>query len=140
MPSGTVSHQLHPPTIGKGPYQMYLNRLEYVDVVIANGQAVSAAASLEGKAIVGVITPSAWSAAAISFQFSEDGTNFRPVYERAGEVTIPSGSISTSERRWFVLDPTLFLGAKNAKVVSGTNGSTVNQGAARTVTLVVRPM
>lgn len=114
-------------------------------VTIANGENTSGAAQVGAgtqtryRSLVGLVTPSAWTAAAISFLVSADGTNYFPLYNSAGtEVTIPSASIATGAGRAFSLNPQDFAGWRYVKVVSGVNGTTVNQGAARVVTLVSR--
>ena len=107
---------------------------------ITVGTALSAAvATGEGRALIGLITPDEWDAAAISFDVSADGTTFAPLYDSIGaEVNIPSASIATAAGRAFALDPAAFVGWKAIKVRSGLNGATVNQDPARSITLVFR--
>lgn len=118
----------------------YLNLLETVDVAIANGASLSGAANLDGKALVAVITPAAWTGAAITFKKSPDGVTYYPVYDKNAEVSVAAAVIAAAERRWIDLDPTLMVGASYLKLNSGLNGADVAQGAARTLTLVVRPI
>ena len=109
-------------------------------LTIANGAAISDALDISNRTLVGVITPSAWTAAAISFTVSMDGTTYYPLYKGDAEVTIATGQISATEARAFRLDPVDFAGWKYVKVQSGINGTTVNQGAARSVIAVARPV
>ena len=118
----------------------YLNQLETIDVTIANGASLSGAATLDGKSVVGLISPAAWTPAGISFEASRDGTTFYPLYSAAGEVSIPSAHVAAAEARFFQMDPGDWIGFAAVKVRSGLNGAAVAQGAARTVTLVVRPV
>lgn len=118
----------------------YLNQLETIDVTIANGASLSGAATLDGKAVVGLIAPAAWTAAAISFEASKEGTTFYPLYSAGGEVSIPSTHVAVAEGWLFRLEPGDWIGFAAVKVRSGLNGAGVAQGAARTVTLVVRPV
>lgn len=107
---------------------------------IANGASLSASVAMgQQRTLVGLMTPSAWTAAAISFDVSMDDSTYGALYDDLGtEVVIPSASIATAAVRSFSLDPRNFIGWKYVKVRSGINGTTVNQGAARSVTLVFR--
>lgn len=118
----------------------YLNQLETINVTIANGASLSGAAVLDGKAVVGLITPPAWTAAGISFEASRDGAAFYPLYTASGEVSIPSAHVAAAESRFFQMEPGDWIGFASLKVRSGLNGAAVAQGAARTVTLVIRPV
>lgn len=117
----------------------YFNPAATVDAAIGNGQSLSTAVQLTEGQLVGLVIPSAWTAAAVSFDASWDGgTTYAPLYSQTGEVNVPSGYIATAERRYFGIDPVAFLGVTHLKVRSGLNGAAVAQGGARTVTLVMR--
>lgn len=109
---------------------------------IADGAALSGAVDLRGTTLLGVMTPAAWTAAAITFDVSIDGTTYAPLYDSTGaEVTIPSASIATAAGRAFALDPVWGVAWNYLKVRSGTAAAPVNQsGAARVLTLVTRPL
>ena len=110
-------------------------RFEYLGVVIANGQSLSAAAQVGGYLLCGIIMPSAWTAAALTFQASKDGTTYNNLYSDGGvEHTVVADA-----SRHIKIDPQDFAGVQYVKVRSGTSGTPVAQGAARTITLVVRP-
>ena len=104
---------------------------ETVDVTIANGATVSSAATLYGSRLVGIITPSALTGVAFTFQASADGSTFTAVYDTNGAAI--SATVSTDQ--WVVLDPADFAGIPYLKVVSGAA-----EGAGRTISLVVRPV
>lgn len=109
-------------------------------VTIANGASVSSAADLGDTVLCGVISPAAWTAAAITFEASLDGVTWFPMRTTAGEVTIATGQISATEARYLAVNPADFRGVEWVRIRSGVSGSFVNQGAARTLTLVsVRP-
>jgi len=116
----------------------YQDPRETIEVTIANAASLSGAAVIGGRVLIGVITPAVWTAAAISFEGSNDGTTFYPMYDQAAELTIATGIISATEARYFAVDHTEFAGLSSIKVRSGVNGTPVAQGAARTVKLVVR--
>ena len=107
---------------------------------IANGASLSDSVDCgEGRALISLMTPAAWTAAAITFDVSADNTTFAPLYDSLGaEVIMSSASIATAAARAFALDPAACVGWRYVKVRSGVNGAAVNQGAARSVTLVFR--
>ena len=78
--------------------------------------------------------PSAWTAAALTFQGSFDGTTYADLYSSAG--TEENYTVSTS--RTVYVDPTRF-DCRFLKVRSGTAGAPVTQAAARTITLLLVP-
>jgi acyl-coenzyme A synthetase/AMP-(fatty) acid ligase len=117
------------------PYQ---DMGEEVTVTIANGAALSDGISLKGKTVVGLLMPATWTAAAASFAVLRTGSTYVPLYNQSGEVVVSASVISASEARWIALNPNDFLGVVGIKVRSGINGTTVNQGGARVVTLIIR--
>lgn len=97
----------------------------------ANG--VSEEINLTGLTLSCIQMSTAWTAAAIGFQASVDGsTNFYPVYNSAGNhLTFP-----TSANRVLAFDPAQFHGIQRIKLVSETTaGVAVAQTAARTLFL-----
>ncbi len=113
------------------------------NATILSGAAVSDAIPLAGLNIAGLMTPAAWTAAAITFQGSIDGTNYAPVYVldstgAAVETTLPSAGVPTAARRYFQIPAGTFDGLAYLKVNSGTNAAGVNQGADRVIQLGVR--
>lgn len=97
----------------------------------ANG--VSEEINLTGLTLSCIAMSTAWTAAAIGFQASVDGsTNFFPVYNSAGNhLTYP-----TSANRIVTFDPAQFHGIQRLKLVSLTTaGVAVAQTAARTLIL-----
>jgi hypothetical protein len=102
--------------------------------VIANGASLSGAVALGAGAPVAIATPAAWTAANLTFQGSVDGTTFLNLYDDAGtEVTV-----TAAVDRYIALSASLFAGCRFLKIRSGTAGTPVNQGAARTLTVVTR--
>lgn len=97
----------------------------------ANG--VSGEINLTGLTLATIQMSTAWTAAAIGFQASVDGsTNYHPVYNSAGNhLTFP-----TSANRVLAFDPGQFFGIQRLKLVSETTaGVAVAQAAARTLIL-----
>ena len=106
--------------------------------VIANGTSLAPAVDLGTGRIAAIQTPSAWTAAAITFQGSNDNVNFGDIWDAiAGtELTIASAAIATAAMRYLILDFAKFAGVRYVKVRSGTGTTPVNQGAQRTLQLI----
>jgi hypothetical protein len=112
---------------------------ETATATIANGASLSDSVFVDGR-LSGIITPAAWTAAAITFQASVDGSSFFDVYDDALETTavertIASGNVGTS--RFLALSLVDWTAVTYVKVRSGTTGTPVNQGAQRVLTLVL---
>ena len=120
-----------------------------IPVTIANGAALSGAADLTGMALVGIIMPSVWTLAGVGLLASWDGAAYAQVRDVDKTAAAPYGTdewellaadVPTGESVYFPVDPALCLGANHVKVQSQTTGTPVNQGAARTVYLLVRDL
>jgi hypothetical protein len=101
---------------------------------IASGQSLSDIVDVGSKTLLGIIMPSAWTAANLTIQVSTDGTNFYDVYDGLGTEK----TITAAANRYIIIDPTDFVGAKYIKVRSGTAAAAVNQGADRAVRLITK--
>lgn len=107
-----------------------------VDVTIAASAALSGAANLGGLHAVGILMPSGWTAANLTFQASVDGETYYDVYDKTGaELSVTAGT-----SRYIQLDLGLFAGFNFLKVRSGTTGTPVNQASARTVSIIARAL
>lgn len=101
--------------------------------VIANGASLSQAIDLGDLLLAGISIPASWTAADLTFKGSVDGVTFQDLYDAAGtEVTADAAAA-----RHIVLEPAKFAGMRSVKIRSGTTGSPVTQGAARTLTAVL---
>ena len=83
----------------------------------------------------GIIMPSAWTAADLSFHGSHDGVTYYNIYDEYGSEVIVNAGAS----RHIVLQPGIWSGTRFLKIRSGTTGTPVTQAAARTLNLIVRP-
>lgn len=110
--------------------------VDYQDVTIADGQSLSGAANLGGMTLCGVIVPSGWDTAALTFQGSYDGINYFNLGYEGTEVSYAAVAASV----WTIVPPQKFYGIPYVKVRSGTSGTAVNQSGAVNVTLVSRPV
>jgi hypothetical protein len=90
-------------------------------------------------ALFGIVMPSTWTAADISFEVSLDGTTYQHMYDETGaEVSItPTAGTTLMFEADFA---SRFLGAKYVKIRSGVSGAFVNQAGARTLTIIGRGM
>lgn len=104
-----------------------------ISATIANGAALSASVSLNGRNLWSILMPSGWTAADITFQGSIDGTNFFDIYEGGTEYQL---AVAAS-RMVTMTKPFLFYALTNIKIRSGTAATPVNQGAERVLSVVV---
>ena len=98
--------------------------------IAANGT-LSQAISTNGKKLVGLLCPSTWTSATITFFGSIDGTNFFQIYDYTGtavSITPVASGLTSMAELW----PFPFL-----KIQSGATGSTVEQTDAVTVELML---
>jgi hypothetical protein len=106
---------------------------------IANGTALSGVINLAGAVLVTIQMPSAWTAAALTFQGSHDGLTFGDVYDDAGtELSVSSAAAAVNR---VIIASTILdklAGLTYLKIRSGTTGTPVNQGADRVITLVTK--
>lgn len=112
-------------------------QLVVIPAVIPINTAVSAVVDLAGYDLVGISMPAAWTAASLTFQAS--GTSaalVKDMYDAVGtEYTVTAAAA-----RFIAIPPADFLGVQWLIVRSGTTGTPVNQAAAVTINLIVRPV
>lgn len=101
---------------------------------IANGASLSDAVDLQGCRAVAIRMPAAWTTAVLTFQGSEDDSNYADVYT-AGGVELQYAAAAS---RWIILEPQHFLGIRYLKIRSGTSGTPANQGAARSIVVMAQ--
>jgi hypothetical protein len=104
--------------------------------IIGAGTALSAPVGIGESQLHGILLPSVWTTANLTFQVSVDGTNFFELYDDAGnEITV-----NAAASRYCALDPTRWRSIYSLIVRSGTSASPVNQVAQATITLQTRPI
>jgi len=112
-------------------------------ITIPSGQAVSGELAIDPRVTgmsrstaMALAMPSAWTAADLLVEASVDGSTWLPVFDSDGG----RARIKADSNRMIVLDGSVFWGLPRIRfrsvVVGGT--SDVNQGAARTLTVIVR--
>lgn len=107
-----------------------------ITATIANTASLSGSTKVGGK-LVGIITPATWTAAGLTFQGSQDGTNFFDLYDDATERMIASASIPASGARMLSLDLNDWLCVNFVKLRSGPSAGAVAQGGSRVFTLIL---
>jgi hypothetical protein len=83
-----------------------------------------------------VLLPAGWDDAKLTFEASQDGVSYGPLYDKDGEVV--TGTLVGGE--YAALNPLTFFAVRFLKVRSGTSGTPVTQTADRTLTLIVRKL
>lgn len=102
-------------------------------VTIASGQSLSDAIDLSDYSVVGVLMPTAWTAANLTFQGSVDGSTFGNLIEKAGIELEVVAAISYL----IPLSSSAFEPCRYLKIRSGTSSAAVNQAASRTIQLIL---
>lgn len=103
--------------------------------IIYSGTAVTGSIDTKDQPILAIRIPASWTTANLTFQGSQDGTNFFDVYNLYGEeFTVVVGGAS----RYVVMGPQEFQWARYIKIRSGTTGTPVNQAADRSLLVITR--
>jgi hypothetical protein len=103
-----------------------------VSTTIARGTSISAYVVCGGLHLSGIIMPSAWTPADITFQGSIDGENYYNIYDAAGneyDILVDAG-------RYILLDVQAFRTPLYLKIRSGTASVSVTQSDDRVITLL----
>lgn len=114
----------------------YVEIRETESAVIAQDGNLSGVVDLVGRVLVAIQMPNAWTAANLTFQGGMTAAALNNVYNQNGvEVTV-----TADKDRYITIDPADLASVRYIKVRSGTAAVPVAQAAARTLTLVVRPV
>ena len=98
-------------------------------VTISSGGTVSSALELGvGRTVLALVTPSALTGTALSFQASVDGSTYNTVTDEGSAY-----SVTAAASRFISIKAGLLAGARYIKVVSGSS-----EGADRTIEVVTR--
>ena len=85
--------------------------------------------------LFGIVMPSAWTAANLTFQASYDGgTTWVNVWDATGDEM----SVIADANRWIALIPDALSAISFLKIRSGSSSSAVNQSSDRTLNLILR--
>lgn len=100
---------------------------------IASGTSLSSPIDLSKGALVYMLTPSAWTAADLTFQISEDNITFYDLFDNAGfelKRTITPGVAVLVDTKW--TEAAMWI-----KLRSGSRVKPINQAADRPFTLML---
>jgi len=113
-------------------------------LTIANGAATSSTFKFSGQRVVGVIIPSAWTDADITFEMEFPRDTYVKVIDEAGAIFKITGVATAASESYLIggganQADIVITGPSRGKVVSTNTGSEadVNQGAARTVGVIL---
>ena len=111
-----------------------------VQVTIASAAAVSGAFKPAGQRIAGVIVPSAWTAADISFELEEPSGTWVKLVDPAGalvKITGVATALSEAMLPPEIADRVAHYGAMRLVSTNTASEANINQDAARTLTLIL---
>lgn len=123
---------------GAGGHEPYVRvgaglPVSVVSVTIPNGAGgISASVDLRGLAVVRIVMPATWVAAALTFQGSDDNAAFANLYTAAGVEY----SLTVAQGNRVMVPLSDLLGNSYVKFRSGTAALAVNQTADRVLSLV----
>lgn len=96
-------------------------------VTIASSGTTSTALTLQGGRVpIAIVTPSALTGTAFTFQASTDGTNFFNLYNEATQY-----SVAVNVSRYIALNPDVFQAIRYIRIVSGSA-----EAALRTISII----
>jgi hypothetical protein len=104
----------------------------YATATIAASGTTSGTVDCTRYNIVGIYTPSALTGTSLTFTASADNSTFVTVLEVGGASTY---SVTMAASRYIPLDPRVFHGIQNVKLVSGST-----EASARDFVCVLRPV
>ncbi len=117
------------------------NGLRAVSVTIPNGAAVTEMFASQGAAVVGVVMPAAWTAAALQFYgcLSGNQADLLP-YKDATTGVYMQTLVAAADMVAFPNADALFCPFLQLKSVTAGGVNAVNQGADRQVIVLLRPL
>lgn len=103
--------------------------IQQTPAVIASSATTSGNVATNGGGLVGLIMPAAFTGTTMTFNGSDDGTNFYALYNTSGTQL----SITVSTNRLILFTPGDLVGPQYLQLVSGST-----EGGARTIQCIVR--
>jgi hypothetical protein len=109
-----------------------------LDIEFAAGASISNAINLDGKNLVALIIPSAWTGSSITLQACHRLDVETPVWNDLRDMNGLEIVIPVATNSQIQIEPAKLVGLKYMRVRNGTSASPVNQAAARLAFGVVR--
>jgi len=98
---------------------------------IANGASLSGAVDCSAGRLGAIVMPASWTTANLTFSSSVDGVTYNDKKDSVGNEY----TVTAAASQFITLNPQDFLHDRYIKIRSGTSGTPVNQGAARSITV-----
>jgi len=105
-----------------------------LDTIAGVAQDYSAAPQKTGMRLGGLIMPSAWTAANLTFQVSADGVSFVDLHDKYDNEVV----VTVTANNGYLLDLADWITLPYLKIRSGTSAAPVNQVANRSLILLLR--
>lgn len=105
-------------------------------VTIPNGGSLSNGVFTRNLDLFGILMPSAWTNAQLTFQVSDNGEDWYDLYDDTNEFSLPTQSVAADHAISGGVLADVFHAYNWIKVRSGTSAAGVNQGADRIIKLV----
>jgi hypothetical protein len=110
------------------------NIAEVVPATISSGTSLTPAVNFGGLRLFGIVMPSVWTAANLTFQISPDGSTWYNLYDASGNEF----TVTAAASRYIYLDPTVFPAMQYVKARSGASASAVAQAQDSVLQFVLR--
>lgn len=113
-------------------------QVNVVSAQIASGTALSGQIDIGSWTLVGIVVPSNWTTAGLSFQASADGgVSWGELLDQTA-TAISVSSVTGGTQVFIALDPTKLRGVQSIKVRSGTSAAPVSQANTVSLSLITR--
>lgn len=124
---------------GRVRFMTPVNVVTVVDAVIPNGVSTSGIIDLDAgqRQVVGLQMPAAWTAAALTFEGSHDGTTFVVIHNGTAEFTVLAAGGAAASLGVSLIKDT-FAPWPFVRIRSGVIGAYVNQLAERTIKVLTK--
>lgn len=105
-------------------------------VTIASGASLSSALDIHDDVVTGVVIPSGWTAANVTFEGSVDNRTYYSLYEQDGTEVV----ITSAGQGYYNVELQAFLPVVFVRLRSGTKAAPVTQVDNRTLTVLLKEL
>lgn len=109
----------------------YPQNLFHDVATIANGGTTSSVVDLQGRGVVAIIIPAAFTGTAITFSMSHNNVTFQVCYNTANTAL----TATVTQGRTYMIAPTDLIGARYLKIISNAA-----EGAERAISVISREL
>lgn len=100
-------------------------------VTISNGTTTSGVIDLQGRGVVAIVIPAAFTGTAITFSMSPNNVTFQTMYNSSNSAL----TTTVTQGRTYAVTPTDLIGARYLKIISNAS-----EGGDRLVTVISREL